>query len=113
MFFYNDQFKNAILGLSIANVCYTYLYLGKTFNNCNKNFLEFKTEFERIKRNFEKHKKEVELISDDDIDETAEQIIKTGKKFKEDLDDIDELINKIKNEINKQDIEKKVKLMEI
>ena len=105
MLFNNNQFKNAVLGLSIANVTYTYLHLGQTFINFNKNFLEFKTELERIKRNFEKHKKEVELIPDD-IDEAVEQIIKTGQKFKQDLDDIDELINNIKNEINNQDIEK-------
>ena len=107
LLFNNEQFKNSVLCLSIANASYTYLHLGKTFMDFNNNFKEFRNELTRIKSNFEKHKKEVELITDDiDIDEAIKQIINTGKKFQEDLDDIDNLINNINNEINKQKAEK-------
>ena len=98
----NQQIKNAVLGLSMANMTYSYLHLGKTLTEFNQKFNDFRNEFTRIKNNFEQHKKEVELIPED-IDEAVKQIIETGKKFQQDLNAIQCLIQKIKEEINNQE----------
>ena len=104
MAFENDMIKNSILGLSISNCCYSYLHLGETLINCNKNLKEFNSKYDEIKKNFEKHKNEITLISED-IDKAIEQIINTGKNFQKDLEDVENLIKDIEKVIQDQNNE--------
>ena len=103
--FESEQIKSSILGLSITNCCYSYLHLGQTFLDGSKNVKEFEDKFKEIELNFKKHKNEVPLIDEDDIDNSIKQIIELGKKFQEDLNDINKLIKEITEKMNEQGYE--------
>lgn len=97
--FSNEMIKNAVLGLSLANVTYSIFHCTKTFMDYDKFNKEFNERLESIKKNFEKHKSNVKVISDD-IDEAIEQVIKWGQDFNKDLEDVEELIQDINNAIS-------------
>ena len=105
MLFESEQIKSSILGLSITNCCYSYLHLGKTFFENSEKLNEFDNKFKEIEDNFKKHKNEVPLIDEDDIDNAIKQIIDLGKKFQEDLNDINKLINEINQKMKDQNNE--------
>ena len=91
--------KHAILGLSLANVSYSALHLAKTFMEYNRYSEQFAKRLNEIKQKFQSHQNDVTLI-DEDIDIAIEQIIKCGKNFQSDLDEVNELISEITDAIN-------------
>lgn len=107
--FSNKMIKHAILGLSMANLTYSVMHLTKTFMDYNKFKEEFKFRLNEIRQKFIRHQSEVKLITNEtDIDKAIELIIENGKKFNQDLTEVEELIsdineamNGVKNEKNK------------
>lgn len=99
--FGNKLIKHAVLGLSMANLTYSVMHLSKTFMN-HKAFQEqFQFKLSEINQRFIKHQNEVKVITDEtDIDKAVELTIECGKKFQQDLDDVEELISDITDAMN-------------
>lgn len=92
--FNNEAIKDVVLGLSLANVTYSVMHLSNTLMNYNYFSDEFENRLKEIRTKFERHQNEMEIISED-IDEAIEQILGYGKKFQQDLDEVEELIKDI------------------
>lgn len=97
--FSNKTIKHAILGLSVANLTYSVMHLTKTFLDYENFIEEFREKINQIRQKFIRHQKEVQLISED-VDEAITQIIDCGKKFQQDLQEVDDLISCINDAIN-------------
>lgn len=105
--FSNEIVKSAVLGLSMANLTYSVSHLSQTLMNYNSFTEQFKSRIDIIRNNFIKHQSEVKVIDDEeDVDKVIELIKENGKKFNQDLTDITELINEIKDAINNVKTEK-------
>ena len=84
--FSNKIVKDAILGLSMANLTYSVSHLNQSLSNYNQYTEQFRNRIDIIRKNFNKHQSEVKIIEDEeDVDILLEQIIKIGKKFNQDL----------------------------
>ena len=75
------------------------MHLTKTFLDYDKFKVEFREKLNQIRQKFIRHQKEVQLISED-IDEAITQIIDCGKKFQQDLQEVEDLISSINDAIN-------------
>ena len=105
--FSNKIVKDAILGLSMANLTYSVSHLNQTLMNYNQFSEQFKSRIDIIRKNFYKHQSEVKIIDDEeDVDILIEQITVIGQKFNQDLSDVNELIEEIKDAINNVKTEK-------
>ena len=99
--FSNKIVKDAILGLSMANLTYSVSHVSQSLSNYNQYTEQFRNRIDIIRKNFNKHQSEVKIIEDEeDVDILLEQIIKIGKKFNQDLADIKDLIKDIKDARN-------------
>ena len=99
--FSNKIVKDAILGLSMANLTYSVSHLNQSLSNYNQYTEQFRNRIDIIRKNFNKHQSEVKIIEDEeDVDILLEQIIKIGKKFNQDLLDVKDLIKDIKDARN-------------
>ena len=105
--FSNKIVKDAVLGLSMANLTYSVSHLNQTLMNYNQFSEQFKSRIDIIRKNFYKHQSEVKIIDDEeDVDILIEQITVIGQKFNQDLSDVNELIEEIKDAINNVKTEK-------
>ena len=105
--FSNKIVKDAVLGLSMANLTYSVSHLNQTLMNYNQFSEQFKNRIDIIRKNFYKHQSEVKIIDDEeDVDILIEQISAIGQKFNQDLSDVSELIDEIKDAINNVQTEK-------
>ena len=99
--FSNKIVKDAILGLSMANLTYSVAHVSQSLSNYNQYTEQFRNRIDIIRKNFNKHQSEVKIIEDEeDVDILLEQIIKIGKKFNQDLSDVKDLIKDIKDAKN-------------
>lgn len=105
--FSNEIVKSAVLGLSMANLTYSVSHLSQTLMNYNSFTEQFKSRIDIIRNNFIKHQSEVKVIDDEeDVDKIIEIIKESGQKFNQDLIDITELIDEIKDAKNNVKTEK-------
>ena len=99
--FSNKIVKDAILGLSMANLTYSVSHVSQSLSNYNQFTEQFRNRIDIIRKNFNKHQSEVKIIEDEeDVDILLEQIIEIGKKFNQDLSDVKDLIKDIKDAKN-------------
>jgi len=94
----NKNVGNTYLAFSLLNLNYSIMHLNNTFGYETSQYKCHLEEYENIKKSFNKHKEEVKLITDD-IDESANMMKELRKKFEEDRKRINELIQKIKNDL--------------
>jgi len=112
--FSNKIVKDAILGLSMANLTYSVSHVSQTLMNYNQFSEEFKNRIGIIRKNFTQHQSEVKIIDEEeDVDILLEQIIEMGKKFNQDLSDVNELMGDIDDAINNVKTEKNKSIFNI
>ena len=99
--FGNKMVKHAVLGLSMVNLTYSVMHLTKTFMDFKSFQEQFRFRLDEIRQRFIRHQSEVKVITEEtDVDKAVELIIECGKKFNQDLSDVEKLIDDIQNAMN-------------
>lgn len=99
--FGNKMVKHALLGLSMVNLTYSVMHLTKTFMDYKSFQEQFRFRLDEIRQKFIRHQSEVKVITEEtDVDKAVELIIECGKKFNQDLSDVENLIADIQNAMN-------------
>lgn len=112
--FSNKKIKHAVLGLSVANLAYSVMHLTKTFQDYNSFSEQFRFRLNEIRQRFIKHQGEVKVITEEtDVDQAVELIVECGKKFQQDLEDVEELISDITNAMSGVQNEKNKTILNI
>ena len=99
--FSNKMIKHAVLGLSMANLTYSVMHLSQTFMDYKMLDQQFQFRLDELRKKFDRHRKEVQIITEEtDIDKAVNLVIESGKKFNQDLDEVEDLINDIQYAID-------------
>ena len=112
IFFGNNMVKHAVLGLSLMNLAYSILNLGKKLSDTSNLKEQIKTRLNAIKNSFEQHKAKVSNMPFD-IDEKVKYIKQLYKEFNDDLNAVNQLIEDINNALNNIKTERNKSIIEM
>ena len=77
------------------------MHLSQTFMDYKMLDQQFQFRLDELRKKFDRHRKEVQIITEEtDIDKAVNLVIESGKKFNQDLDEVEDLINDIQNAID-------------